>query len=102
MQTDKLGFKITGGREGGYRGYTYKRHMQPGEWKIDVKTKEGLVLGNYIALFNTINMVKKDLQCVKIGYENCGEFKIFILKEVKNKFDNYESNNLKIIKEIDF
>ena len=45
MQTDKLGFKITGGREGGYRGYTYKRHVQPGEWKIDVKTKEGLVLG---------------------------------------------------------
>jgi len=45
VQTDKLGFKITGGREGGFRGYTYKRHVQPGEWKIDVKTEEGLVLG---------------------------------------------------------
>ncbi|MBO6584874.1 MAG: DUF2914 domain-containing protein [Gracilimonas sp.] len=42
---DEIGFEITGGRDEGFRGYTYKNKMMEGEWKVDVITKEGLVLG---------------------------------------------------------
>lgn len=43
--TDQLGYRIRGGRDGGYRGYSYKKNMQYGEWRINVITKEGLLLG---------------------------------------------------------
>jgi hypothetical protein len=43
--TDQLSYKISGGRDGGYRGYSYKKNMQYGEWRINVITKEGLLLG---------------------------------------------------------
>src|SRR5690554_1771670 len=43
--TDEINYEITGGREGGYRGYTFKEKMLPGEWKVDVNTDKGLVLG---------------------------------------------------------
>ena len=45
ITTDSLGYKITGGRDGGYRGYTYKRNVSPGDWRIDVKIDEGATLG---------------------------------------------------------
>lgn len=43
--TDHIQFDVEGGREGGYRGYTFKENVWPGRWRIDVKTREGLVLG---------------------------------------------------------
>lgn len=43
--TDRISYEITGGREGGYRGYTYKTRIKPGKWEVDVRTKEELVLG---------------------------------------------------------
>lgn len=42
---DKIGYKILGGRDGGYRGYTYKSNVKPGLWEVDVITEEGMVLG---------------------------------------------------------
>jgi len=42
---DEIGFEITGGREGGFRGYTVKNKMMEGSWKVDVITNDGLVLG---------------------------------------------------------
>lgn len=45
VTSDVLGYKISGGREGGYRGYTMKNHMRPGEWRVDVETSEKKILG---------------------------------------------------------
>ena len=45
ITTDYLGFEILGGREGGYRGYTFKRHVQPGKWRVQVVTTEKKILG---------------------------------------------------------
>ncbi len=42
---DNIGYEITGGRDGGYRGYTFKNNVKPGKWKIEVITEEELVLG---------------------------------------------------------
>ena len=42
---DEIGYKITGGRGTGFRGYTYKNNVKEGLWKVEVITKEGLVIG---------------------------------------------------------
>ena len=36
---------IAGGREGGYRGYTIKQRVMPGDWRVDVETPEGRIIG---------------------------------------------------------
>ncbi len=38
ITTDRMRYKITGGRDGGYRGYTYKNRITPGEWRVEVET----------------------------------------------------------------
>ncbi len=38
-------FPITGGRENGYRGYTFKRNARAGRWRVDVQTPRGQTLG---------------------------------------------------------
>ena len=49
VQTDAIRFDISGGREGGYRGYTFKRGVTPGKWRVQVETVVenvgGLTLG---------------------------------------------------------
>jgi hypothetical protein len=45
LVTDKQGYDISGGREGGYRGYTYKLNVTPGRWRVDVITEENQILG---------------------------------------------------------
>jgi hypothetical protein len=40
-----LRFPITGGRGGGYRGYTLKQNLEPGSWRVDVINERGQVLG---------------------------------------------------------
>jgi len=43
--SDRLGYKITGGRDGGYRGFTFKKNIHQGKWRVNVETDEGQVLG---------------------------------------------------------
>ena len=43
--TDRIGFAISGGREGGYRGYTIKQRVLPGDWRMDAETAEGRIIG---------------------------------------------------------
>lgn len=38
-------FPITGGREGGYRGYSIKSSPRAGRWRVDIATPEGLLIG---------------------------------------------------------
>jgi len=45
LTTDRLGFEITGYRDGGYRGVTRKQNVSPGKWRVDVETEEGILLG---------------------------------------------------------
>ncbi len=42
---DKIPIKISGGREGGYRAYTLKRQLDPGDWRVDVETEDGRIIG---------------------------------------------------------
>lgn len=41
-------FPIAGGRDGGYRGYSYQTGIQPGRWRVEVKTEQGQILGRQV------------------------------------------------------
>lgn len=43
--SDKISYEIAGGRDEGFRGYTFKDNVKPGLWKVDLITEEGLILG---------------------------------------------------------
>lgn len=38
-------FTITGGRDGGFRGWSYSSRLQEGKWRVTIKTVNGQVLG---------------------------------------------------------
>jgi hypothetical protein len=42
---DRIPIRIQGGREGGYRAYTFKQGLSAGDWRVDVETEDGRVLG---------------------------------------------------------
>jgi len=42
---EDIGYDITGGRDNGYRGYTFKNNIKQGLWKVEVITDEELILG---------------------------------------------------------
>lgn len=37
----RVGFGLFGGRDGGFRGYTYKENVAAGEWRVHVETESG-------------------------------------------------------------
>lgn len=43
--TDRIAYDVKGGRNRGYRGYTFKQNLWPGRWRVDVKTPDGLLIG---------------------------------------------------------
>lgn len=42
---DKIPMRISGGREEGFRGYTFKSKYTPGDWRIQVETSDGREIG---------------------------------------------------------
>lgn len=45
MEIAKIGYQLSGGRDDGYRGYTFKCNAIPGRWKVVLKTPEGKTVG---------------------------------------------------------
>jgi hypothetical protein len=43
--TDRTVYRLTGGRDGGYRGYTFKKNVEMGEWRVDIITNDDQILG---------------------------------------------------------
>jgi hypothetical protein len=43
--SSRIQFQIFGGRDGGYRGYTFKKDPLPGKWRVDITTETGGRLG---------------------------------------------------------
>jgi hypothetical protein len=44
-RTRPINLAISGGRDGGWRTYSYKNNVQPGEWRVEVQTDRGQTLG---------------------------------------------------------
>jgi hypothetical protein len=45
VNNDELSYRITGGRQDGYRGYSVKSSLREGKWRIDIKTDNGQTMG---------------------------------------------------------
>jgi hypothetical protein len=45
VDTTVLTFPIAGGRESGYRGFTFKRNVQPGAWRVIAESEAGATIG---------------------------------------------------------
>ncbi len=43
--TDRIPINMSGGREAGYRSYTVKQHVKPGEWNVTIETEDERVIG---------------------------------------------------------
>jgi len=43
--TDRTVYRLTGGRDGGYRGYTFKKNIEMGQWRVDIITDDDQILG---------------------------------------------------------
>ena len=44
--TDHIPLEIAGGREEGYRGFTAKSRFDTGDWRVDVETDDGRIIGS--------------------------------------------------------
>ena len=42
---DRIPLKISGGREAGYRAYTFKQQLDAGDWRVDVEAEDGRIIG---------------------------------------------------------
>jgi hypothetical protein len=40
-----VSFAISGGRDNGFRAYSIKKNPKPGEWRVDILTQDGLLIG---------------------------------------------------------
>ncbi|HEX5430115.1 MAG TPA: DUF2914 domain-containing protein [Patescibacteria group bacterium] len=45
ISESKVSFHLIGGRQDGYRGYSYKTNVTPGKWRVYTETPRGQVLG---------------------------------------------------------
>jgi hypothetical protein len=45
IHADRIPVKISGGREAGYRAYTFKQQLDPGDWRVDVEAEDGRIIG---------------------------------------------------------
>ena len=56
VTTNRVHFPISGGREGGYRGYSFSENSEEGKWRVSVQTKGGQVIGRtYIIVEKVVN-----------------------------------------------
>jgi len=57
----KLPFTINGGRQEGYKGYSYNSNLTPGKWRVSVENLRGQVLGRVRFTVEKVNVLV-DLQ----------------------------------------
>lgn len=43
--TSRIPFRISGGRQSGYRGYTFKQNVVPGRWRVVAESESGAAIG---------------------------------------------------------
>ncbi|HEY6262707.1 MAG TPA: DUF2914 domain-containing protein, partial [Nitrospiraceae bacterium] len=61
---DRIAIKISGGREGGYRTYTFKQRLDPGDWRVDVETEDGRIVGRVSVHVEARDNVQPSLRTV--------------------------------------
>lgn len=62
VTTDKIGYSLVGGRDGGWRGYTMKQMVGPGAWRIDVETEDGRIIGRIPLTIQLVHKAPKEME----------------------------------------
>ncbi|MDP9194750.1 MAG: DUF2914 domain-containing protein [Acidobacteriota bacterium] len=57
-------FSIAGGRQGGYRGYTFKRNVIPGRWRVTAESESGATIG--FVEFRVMNGTPEKLKLLRL------------------------------------
>lgn len=60
--TDRIPINISGGREAGYRSYTVKQQVGPGEWQVTVETEDERIIGKVAFLVGPDDIEFRRLQ----------------------------------------
>lgn len=47
VSVSQVSFHLTGGRQDGFRGYSYKTNVEAGKWRVYTKTPRGQIIGRY-------------------------------------------------------
>jgi len=63
ITVSRVKFSINGGRDGGYRNYTIQNKVWDGDWRVDVDTADGRIIGR---IPFTVEMVPKPIVPTKI------------------------------------
>lgn len=45
VDTDRIGYQLVGGRQRGFRGFTFKKNVRSGSWRVTVETTDGRPIG---------------------------------------------------------
>ena len=61
---DRIPLKISGGREAGYRAFTFKQRLDPGDWRVDVETEDGRIVGRVSVSVEARDDVQPSLRTV--------------------------------------
>ncbi len=64
VSVERLSYPITGGRDSGYRGYTFKRNMTAGDWRVEVRTANERLLS--AIKFTVVPVEQKNYQLVEM------------------------------------
>ncbi|MEY3885437.1 MAG: hypothetical protein RIS87_1212 [Pseudomonadota bacterium] len=51
-----IGFTLAGGRYNGFRGYTYKQNLQPGQWRVAIETESEKTVAVYDFRIKTVSV----------------------------------------------
>jgi len=62
---DVRAFPIEGGRQSGYRGYTYKQNVTPGRWRVTAESESGAAIG--IVEFEVVNGAAKSRSQIRVA-----------------------------------
>ncbi|HDR04495.1 MAG TPA: DUF2914 domain-containing protein [Candidatus Marinimicrobia bacterium] len=54
LDVDRIEFKMIGGRDGGYRGFTQKSKLKPGNWRVRILNEENKLIGK--VHFSAVNV----------------------------------------------
>jgi hypothetical protein len=62
----KVSFAISGGRENGYRGYSLKSGLRAGDWRVNIDSADGRLIGrlafNVVPVTAPAQTISKTLQ----------------------------------------
>ncbi len=57
IQKDRLSYTVSGGRDGGYRGYSLKTRLQAGKWRVTVQTSRRQTLGRVYFIVEIVDQL---------------------------------------------